>query len=343
MGTHRRASAFTLIELLVVIAIIAILIGLLLPAVQKVREAAARSTCSNNLKQIALASMNYESANGVLPPGGLISPNGSYGTYSAYKGPAVGTLAFLLPYMEQGPVMAQFANTYFLPTSTVAAWAYSTAPYSGDGNQTGPLPGTQVLIKSYACPSDDPNATVPTSLGGLITYYLAGDDGSLTNNYNGVGIDYIYDLPVSDASMAARQPGATNYIGCAGGLGGNMNRADTTYYFFPGMYYVNSKVRLTDVPDGTSNTLAFGESLGGNGQTRNFHISWMGASGMPTAWGLPTGPNTSQWYQFSSKHTGGIVQFSFGDGSVRGLTPSISTKTYRVLSGRNDGTTPGDY
>src|SRR5262245_21710643 len=101
-------SGFTLIELLVVIAIIAILIGLLVPAVQKVREAAARTQCENNLKQIALAALNYESTYKVLPPGGLNSPkavnvNPQY-VIAPDAGPYTGTLAFLLPYIEQGNV-----------------------------------------------------------------------------------------------------------------------------------------------------------------------------------------------------------------------------------------------
>src|SRR5260221_10479432 len=116
-----RKKGFTLIELLVVIAIIAILIGLLVPAVQKVREAANRMSCTNNLHQIALAAHNYHSTLGHLPPGVCISPNsntvatnpGASWFAPPYSGPFTGCLVFLLPYMEQDNLYKQIDPSYF--------------------------------------------------------------------------------------------------------------------------------------------------------------------------------------------------------------------------------------
>jgi len=129
IGTKR--SAFTLIELLVVIAIIAILIGLLLPAVQKVREAAARAKCQNNLKQIGLAMHNYENANQVLPPGYIAA--GAYVNGGADTDPGWAWGTYILPYLEQNSLYSEFNLT--LPVA-----------------QSAPAIGT--LVKSFVCPSD---------------------------------------------------------------------------------------------------------------------------------------------------------------------------------------------
>src|SRR5688572_20396219 len=154
--------AFTLIELLVVIAIIAVLIGLLLPAVQKVREAAARSSCSNNLKQLALAAHNYHDANGILPTNSLITDQANN-----WISPNWSWLARALPYIEQD---ALYRNAK-IPTNAL-------------GDTTG-TPSTRDLcatqVKTFLCPTDpDSNIGPRTDRANL-----SGMSVGLTN-YKGV-------------------------------------------------------------------------------------------------------------------------------------------------------------
>jgi prepilin-type N-terminal cleavage/methylation domain-containing protein/prepilin-type processing-associated H-X9-DG protein len=344
MRRHRRRSGFTLIELLVVIAIIAILIGLLVPAVQKVRAAAALTQCKNNLHQISIAALNYESTNGFLPPGSMESPNGNTGTNGSWHGPSTGTLAHILPYMEQDSIYSMTnANALgyqmFNPLAAVPPWAYAIPPYDPNGNLTGIVPAAAKRVKSYECPADTANTPRAT---GMWDEYYPGAYSSATGGCTGwsgttppaLGPGLCADY-LNEPTSGYLFPAAGNYIGCAGGLGAYTGLANTSYYLYPGIYYPNSQTKMTDIKDGTSNTLAFGEALGGNGTTKDFNMSWFGSGSMPVAWPLSNAAN-SQWYTFSSRHTG-VVNFAFADGSVHPLSLSISTLTYRLLGGMADG------
>lgn len=297
-----RRSAFTLIELLIVIAIVAILIGLLLPAVQKVRESAARIQCAGNLKQIGLASHNYADVHNCLPPGQL----GPYPDVGLGLPPIntqfIGVLTYLLPYIEQDNLYHTLTRDlpadYLSPKAVYPPWwKYNPA-----------FAAAQTRIKLYICPSDDPYAnTVQTD---MLTHTFRTRSG--------------FDLFVGGFTMAegGGNLGRTNYVGVAG-YGGQINDAAVDRY--AGVFCNRSSVSLAQLTaaDGSSNTLLFGEWLDDfEAGPRLFAPAWIGAGSLPAAYG--TAPSKDHGYfQFNSKHNG-LVQFCMGDGSVRGLRKGIA-------------------
>jgi prepilin-type N-terminal cleavage/methylation domain-containing protein len=296
MVRSRSKAGFTLIELLVVIAIIAILIGLLLPAVQKVREAAARAKCQNNLKQLALGSHNYESAYQMFPPGIPNPPVTGNPPTATNTGSLIGELAYILPYIEQENIYRQM-NLDMLRDAWPANWWGSLA----HGATAPTITAARNKVSTFQCPSDTVESITP-SLGVFIGLTTAGT--TLTGSYNAVGGN-AYDA------------GRTNYIGCAGMFGGKSIIPTENHEFwsrFPGIYFRGSKTTIVGIQDGSSNTVAFGEMLGRCERgTDKFAVTWMGAGALPMSFGLVT---QSNWSHYSSRHTG-IVQFAYGDGSVR--------------------------
>ena len=307
--------AFTLIELLVVIAIISVLIGLLLPAVQKVREAAARTQCLNNLKQIGLALHNYHDANGRLPPGFTSTTTGPWPGGSNDPTPEVGPgwslFAHMLPQIEQDNLHRTIDFT---------------RPISDPANAA----ARQTIVKGYVCPSDDAPRVIDVT-----------DSGN----------------PPADANTPVKMTDAS-VCSSAGVLGDGAYEQTP----FTGVFHRNSRVKLTDIPDGTSNPVGVGE------RTSRFTTnSWVGVvpgqetvyartaqeydparpslrarpaitavlvhvritSGAPNAFGNSPG-------SFASSHTGG-AQFLNMDGSCRFISSSVSKPTYRAYVTRNGG------
>jgi prepilin-type N-terminal cleavage/methylation domain-containing protein/prepilin-type processing-associated H-X9-DG protein len=275
----KRHQAFTLIELLVVIAIIGMLIGLLLPAVQKIRESAARTQCINNLKQMGLALHGYQDANRGLPPG--YTATMPYSDGATDTAPGWGWAAFILPFLEQDSLYRQL--NFALPAEN--------------------SPAIQTRIKVYLCPSDQTPAGM---------------------------------FAVVDAFGTTRaQAAPCSYAACCGG-----DESDTFGPTGLGVFYRNSRTRLTDITDGTSQTILIGDRAWSNAEG-----IWAGAISGGVVLRGPTNPNPGGGAasypsatlalahshlnnsmtdtdggldDFSSKHPGGS-NFLFADGSVHFL------------------------
>lgn len=302
-----KRRGFTLIELLVVIAIIAILIGLLLPAVQKIREAANRMSCTNKLKQLGLAVHNYHDTNSMFPHNGSRTF-----TNSGQSCCGAGTLnwswiARVLPHIEQDNLFRE-ANV----SETTTLNANATV-----------LGALARRIPTLICPSDSspPTRTDAANLEGLTI--------SITN-YKGVSGGNWGDGEARWLNGTPNGPfGATGTSSHAGILNGN------------GIFFRADYLRVltfAGITDGLSNTYMIGEDI----PTLNNHCSWPYGNNAVGTCGI--GPNSKQtngqpygagdWpnvYSFRSRHTGGL-NFALGDGSVRFVRDTIDITAYRAMA-----------
>jgi len=330
---NRRRSAFTLIELLVVIAIIAILIGLLLPAVQKVREAAARASCQNNMKQIGLAHHNYESTYGYF----------ALGMDKDY----MGAMCAVLPMMEQDATFKNFDRDVPVsggPGSTSGGayrtwWQIPTNRPGSTGAVGFPNPpspkqqwGGGGFIKTLLCPSA-PSADQYTAT--LLMSPQAAD--SMNPN-----------LPQSPGFLFSGAPGSNVLNRCSYALNAGYPSFDAGTGVagqFEGVFFYNKKNKINDIKDGSSNTFIVGEYSScwvdfGTGNLLTGSCAAAFATGfIYTYWAPDTfsgEPTKSVWYRFGSRHTG-VFMVVMGDGSVRGLSKNIDYTTFVVMGGKNDG------
>ncbi len=321
-GSSTRRG-FTLIELLVVIAIIAILIALLLPAVQQAREAARRTQCKNNLKQLALAAHNFHDIYNRFPGGNFGSPQDAARVIAGNQW--LGVLPQLLPQLEQPALYERIAvwkGVDRRPNPASPGTFIAEKNWWDDQVTDDTWTISQAKLAAFRCPSDIESAT-----NGIFIVVHA---YSLPATPNTLNLNGSYFGPPDNVS------GTTSYLGVGGG-GSNVQGA---WEYRKGIFGSRTKFSFRDVSDGTSNTLLFGEVTGGP----LYGHAWMSGGYMPDAWGLPqAAPFEGSWNQFGSYHTG-IVQFGLADGSVRSISNNIDfSNVFRWLTAMGDGRVVGEF
>ena len=343
----RIRPGFTLIELLVVIAIIAVLVALLLPAVQQAREAARRSQCKNNLKQIGLAIANYESSFTVYPFG----KGASYGFLQAPVYARWSQHAMLLPYLDQGPLYNSL--NFNLPPDTpgMAGVINFMPPYQSPGGVN--TVGSQMKVPLFLCPSD---ITPASSWEGQNNY--VGNQGTWLCDRN-------MDTPLAtDISPSERSPGVFFYLS-------KVRPADVTDGMSNTAFF-SEKMRGNGAPDPKTDlfTMANQTSLGATYATcmatnlatatpltSKWGASWVMGENCCTQYnhvappntvscaGLPfpgTMTNMAMQVSASSRHAG-AVNVLMGDGAVRVAISSIDTGVWRAVGTRNGGEPVSDF
>jgi prepilin-type N-terminal cleavage/methylation domain-containing protein len=317
----RRTRGFTLIELLVVIAIIAVLIALLLPAVQQTREAARRTQCKNNTKQLGLALHTCHDSLTVFPFGGSFAPDFVNGNNTGPSG--FNWRVFILPYIDQGPLYNQLSQL-----NPGSASISSSSPWKL-------IPQHLIKIPGHRCPSE-PSPDTPTGRNdsyspatAVVSNYFGSAGASATHPSAGVGCGLCLD---SQANCQCTDQGVV----------GGWQNASAIISGGSGMFSLRaSNYSMKNVTDGTSNTLFVGELK----ITPNSWYQWIDPWSLASTVNGINAPGFNNAYYrqtYGSYHVGG-AHFLLVDGSVRFISENIDLRTFGNLATKAGGEPLGEF
>lgn len=307
-SSQSRRSGFTLVELLVVMAVIGLLVALLLPAVNAAREASRRVACINNLRQLGLAALNFESSQGRFPPGylGPAPPRKVLlgGLLLRQNNQYIGVLAFLLPYLEN-------QNIYDGIGVEMAIDSHPARSYWYGDEQTWET--AHARISALRCPSA-PAGQPTQTMTAIINQYLNVSE---------------QEPMLEVAAIGRTSPGVTNYLGCAGLYGAV---GDEKRDLFQGVFTNRSRTRIGQIKDGTAKTILFGESVGFVNEQYSHAHTWMGSGALTVLYFSE--PEVA--FRFNSFHTHS-THFGLADGSVHAASSDMHPLILISLSGIHEG------